>query len=226
MPAITTPLIRILLVEDYLVIRVALRLLLDSYPNLCVTGEAGSPRDSIDLAAREQPDIILFDLNLPGVTGLEIIPDLLASAPHCQIIILTAVDDAEVHKQAVRLGARGLVHKEKTPEVLIKAINKVFEGELWFDRALLGSVVAAMSKLKPSNKQMPLNQVSTLSVREREVVALVGEGLKNRQIAERLFIAEGTVRHHLTSIFAKLGVADRFELMIYAFRNGIAKPPQ
>jgi len=110
---------------------------------------------------------------------------------------------------------------------LLKAITKVYAGEIWFDRSMMGSVLSQMSRVGKGNNQDPeAVKMATLTEREREIITLIGEGLKNKQIADRLFISETTVRHHLTSIFAKLEVSDRLELIIYAFRHNLAQSPR
>ncbi len=124
------------------------------------------------------------------------------------------------------LGAMGLVFKEKAAEVVIRAIERVHAGEVWFDRTLIGNVLTELSRASATKKLDPeATKITKLTEREREIAALIGEGLKNKQIANRLFISETTVRHHLTSVFDKLGVTDRLELIIYAYRHGLAKPP-
>lgn len=218
--------IRVLLVDDHAILRSGVRLLLESGGGMRVVGEAADRQQAVALARREQPDSILLDLDLPGTHGLELLPELLAAAPSARVIILTGVNDPEAHASAMRLGARGLVRKEKAPEVLLKAVEKVHHGELWLDRSLLTSLLderaGAGNHRRPNVEAV---KIASLTEREREVVSLIGEGLKNKQIAERLFISEGTVRNHLTTIFGKLDVSDRFELMMYAYRHDLAKPP-
>jgi DNA-binding NarL/FixJ family response regulator len=135
------------------------------------------------------------------------------------IILLTESQDSDFQQRAIKLGARGRVAKNQTPEILFKAIQKVHAGEVWFERVIMATVLGEMSR------QNEAARIETLSKREREVVVLIGEGLKNKQIADRLFISETTVQHHLSSIFGKLGVADRLELVIYAYRQGLVKLP-
>jgi DNA-binding NarL/FixJ family response regulator len=115
----------------------------------------------------------------------------------------------------------GIVLKEHAAELLLKAIQKVHEGEVWIDRSMMGSVLQELNK--PGDIDPEKAKIRSLTEREREVIALVGEGLKNRQIAERLFVTETTITHHLSSVFSKLEVSDRLELLIYAFRHGLAK---
>lgn len=247
--------IRLLLVEDQAIIRQGLRLLLERQPGVIVIGEAGNKCEALSVALREQPDIILLDLNLGQESGLTCIPELRLAAPEANILILTGESDLQIHHDAVSLGAKGLVRKTGTSESLIEAIRKVYEGEVCFEGALMARLLDEMWQMRAAkqaeaelsfsngaieSEHSPLQngsvmtnelfaieatKIATLTEREREIVVLIGEGLKNKQIADRLFISAITVRHHLSSIFSKLDVADRFELAIYAFRHGLAKLP-
>jgi DNA-binding NarL/FixJ family response regulator len=121
----------------------------------------------------------------------------------------------------------GLVLKHKAADTVIRAIEKVYEGEVWLDRTMIASILnERVNSNGAHEKNTETPKIALLTDREREVIKLIGEGIKNKQIAERMFISEATVRHHLTSVFAKLGVTDRFELVIYAFQHGLAKLPQ
>ena len=219
--------IRILLIDDQAVVRSGLRMLIESRPGLKVTGEAGNRTDALNIASREQPDVIVLDPNLGNDDGLSLLPELLGVAKDAHIIVLTGEPDAEKRDQTMELGAKGVVLKEDGARELLNAIEKVYRtGDYWLEP---GAVKRLFSKntLRAVKQQInpELAKIATLTEREREVVALVGEGLKNKQIASRLFIHHTTVSHHLTSIFDKLGVADRLELLIYAYRHGLAKPP-
>ena len=218
--------IRVLLVEDHAVIRMGLRLLIESRPGLVVVGEAADCAGALEIAVRERPDIVLLDLDLGAERGLDLLPALVTSPTNARVLILTGVRQAEEHRQAIRHGAMGLVLKEQAPEVLLKAIEKVHAGEVWLDRAMLANVLSelVLGKAMPANAEA--TRIATLTDREREVIALVGEGLKNKQIGDRLSITETTVRHHLTSIFDKLGVESRLEMVIFAHRHGIGKRPR
>ena len=220
-------LIRILLVDDHAVVRAGLRMIIQSRPGMQIVGEAGNRQDALALAASESPDIILLDLDLGGESGMSLIADLNAAATDARVIILTGLRDTEAHRQAVLAGAMGIVKKEKAAEVLISAIERVCAGDAWLDPSLVAGVLTEMTGAGKTRKGDPeTEKIATLTNREREVVALVGEGIKNKEIANRLFISETTVRHHLTSIFDKLSVADRVELLIYAYRHGLANPPR
>jgi two-component system, NarL family, nitrate/nitrite response regulator NarL len=215
--------IRVLLVEDHSVIRKGLRLLLESRPGLVVVGEAADRASALEIIARERPDIVLLDLDLGGERGLDLLPTLVNTPTSTRVLILTGVREVEEHRQAIRQGAMGLVLKEQAPEVLLKAIEKVHAGEVWLDRAMLASVLNEMVLGKARAANATTSGIATLTDRERDVIALVGEGLKNKQIGQRLSITETTVRHHLTSIFVKLGVESRLEMVIFAHRHGISK---
>lgn len=217
--------IRVLLVEDHVMVGAGLRLLIESRPGLVVVGQATCHADALALVERKQPDLILLDLDLDTESGLDLLPKLLAAAPQTQVLIVTGMSDALKHRQAILQGAMGLVLKAQAPEVLLKAIEKVYAGEVWFDRALLASVLGEITAKEQKPASPEAARIATLTEREREVIALVGEGLKNRQISERLSITETTVRHHLTSIFAKLGVGSRLELVLFAHHHGIATWP-
>lgn len=215
--------IRILLIDDHAIVRAGLRMLLKSQRNFIVVGEAGSRDEALELSAREQPDIILLDLDLGGASGLDFLPQLFAAAEQARVIVLTGVQDTAAYQQAIHLGAMGVALKEEAPETLIKAIEKVHAGEVWLTRSMAQML---STPPVPQKADPEIARIAKLTKRELEIIALVCEGLRNRQIADRLRIAEGTVRNHLTVIFGKLGVSDRFELIVYAYRRGLAKPPK
>jgi two-component system nitrate/nitrite response regulator NarL len=218
--------IRVLIIDDHAVVRAGLRLLLENQPGLLVVGEAKHGAEAIAIAAQEHPDIMLLELDLNGESGLDLIPELLRAAERGRVLVLTGMRDPEVHQQAVRRGAMGVVLKDHAAEVVIKAIVKVHAGEVWIDRAMMASVLTHLARGRTPKEPDPVvTKLAALTAREREVIRLIGAGLKNKQIAERLYISETTVRHHLTAIFDKLGVADRLELVIYAYRYGLAMPP-
>jgi DNA-binding NarL/FixJ family response regulator len=226
---VTSPIsqpIRLLIVGHHPISRAGLRLLIESRPGIVVVGEAGSPADAVGLATSHQPDIILIDLTNHSVNNFDYLPSLLEAAKDSRVLVLAEVQDKELQHLAVRLGAMGVVFKDRAPSVLMTAIEKVHTGEAWIDRFTVATVLTAMSRNNGVPKAAQADEdIGTLTDREREVITLVALGLRNKQIAERLFISDITVRHHLTSAFSKLGVADRFELMIYAYRHGLADPP-
>lgn len=213
--------IRVMIIDDHAVIRAGLRMLIEHDQTMNVVAMAGTRAEALRLAASTRPDIIILDLILGDDDGLTFLPELREVSPTSRVVVLTGVANPESHRMAIRRGAMGIVLKEHAAELLLKAIQKVHEGEVWIDRSMMGSVLQELNR--PGDIDPEKAKIRTLTEREREVIALVGEGLKNRQIAERLFVTETTVTHHLSSVFSKLEVSDRLELLIYAFRHGLAK---
>ena len=219
----TTP-IRIMIVDDHAVIRTGLRMLIEQDQSMKVVAMVGSSAEALEQALNDRPDIIILDLVLGEEDGLSLLPELREKVPESRVLILTGVQNPDSHRKAIRLGAMGIVLKEHAADLLLKAITKVNEGEVWIDRSMMGLMIQEFTK--PIQADPEDSKIAALTLREREVITLVGEGLKNKQIAERLFISETTVTHHLSSVFSKLDVSDRLELIIYAFRHGLAKMPK
>jgi len=218
--------IRVLLVDDHAVVRAGLRMLIESRPGLAVVGEAANGGDALTVAAREQPDLVLLDFDLGPDNGLDVLPRILSST-QARVILLTGMRDPDIHLRAVRLGAMGVVLKEEAAEVLVKAIDKVHSGEVWLDPTLTARALAGMTGTARAPEPAPeAARIAELTEREREVIALLAEGLQNKEVSQRLHITENTVRRHLVATFDKLGVESRLELVIYAFRHGLAKPPR
>jgi len=214
--------VRILLVDDHAMFREGVKLLLQRDARLEVIGEAGDPAKALELTARERPHIVLLDIDLAGHDGLDMIESLQASSPASDIIVLTGIRDEGLQARALRSGAKGFVQKDQNGDLVLRAIQKVHDGEIWFDRSTIGAAVTRLIEGDGDEQAQPLG---TLTARERDITRLVGEGLKNDAIAQRLFISEKTVRNHLTVIFDKVGVRDRLHLAIYAYRRGLAKLP-
>jgi len=168
--------------------------------------------------------VIILDLVLGDEDGLSFLPELCQASPTSRVLVLTGVQNPDAHRRAIRRGAMGIVLKEHAADQLLKAIMKVNDGEVWIERSMMGSMIQEFNK--PAMVDPEIAKIESLTDREREVIALIGEGLKNKQVGERLFISETTVTHHLSSVFSKLEVSDRLELIIYAFRHGLAKMPE
>ena len=223
MEQIATKPIRILIVDDHAIVRAGLRMLIDQDPGMEVVGVASNRSEALALATSEQPDVIILDILLDDDDGLSFLPELREAAVNVRVLVLTGLRSSESQRRAMLAGAMGVVLKEHAVEVLIKAIQKVHNGEVWLDRAMMGRVLDEMSQAGETKPEK--RKIASLTEREREVIALIAEGLKNKQIGARLRISESTVTHHLSSIFSKLDVTDRLELVIYAFAHKLAKPP-
>jgi DNA-binding NarL/FixJ family response regulator len=219
-----TKTIRVLLVCDHGIVSAGLRMLIENEIGFKVLGMAGSRCEALALASREQPDVIVLDVDLGCEERLALLPELRDAAQNARVLILTRLRNVDIYRRAVRLGANGIVHKASASDVFIKAIHKIYEGEVWLDGPTVSNVLEEMTR-SSNGEDSETPKTATLTKREREIIALVAEGLKNREIGERLFISDTTVTHHLTSIFSKLEVSDRHMLLLYAFRYGLAKIP-
>jgi two-component system, NarL family, nitrate/nitrite response regulator NarL len=216
--------IRIVLLDNHALFRAGLVYIIENQPDLKVEGQAGSPKEALELVTRKKPNIILYELNPLAGLGLEFIPALIRACPQTRVVLVTGVEDSEIYLQAVQNGVMGVVKKTQTPEVLLKAIRKVYSGEAWLDHTLISNLLANFSLGHPDGPADPeTEKISQLTDRERQVIQLIGRGLKNQLIAKQLCIGETTVRHHLTSIYSKLGVSDRLELLVFAQHNGVLR---
>ena len=221
------PPIRILLLNKDAIARAGVKMLLESRPGFIVVGQVGEKEPALQLVGQEQPDIVLLHESKENPFGTDFIPDLLAVTRKPRFILVTDNCDPKYHMETVKKGAVGIVRAENHPEVLFKAIEKVSAGEVWLDRTLIASFVIQKTHAdRPAIMEPKTARIAQLSEREREVISLVGEGFKNQQIADQLYLSEVTVRHHLTSIFRKLAVSDRLELVIYAYQNNLARLPE
>ena len=211
--------IKIALADDHTIFRDGLRRLLSLEPDFDVIAEAQNGTEVLDLVRDHEPDILLLDLKMPGLDGLSALQRIQSQKLKTKIIVLTASDDEGEYVQAMKFGTSGIVLKQTATELLIKSIRKVHGGEIWLDARTTAAVMrqfASPGDLGPRERDKP-----RLSNREREIVALVAQGFKNKEIAERMFISEQTVKNHLHNIFDKLGVSDRLELALYAIHRNI-----
>ncbi len=199
-------------------------MLIEAEKGLRVVGEASFASISAGLIRKSSPDVIVCDLSTTGGEGLHqlTVPEII-SIP---ILVLTRSDDVEFYQQCLKLGIKGLLSKENGVDVLYKAIQKVCDGEFWFDRSIMGDTIRHMITEKQLREDNPaVRKVNEMTEREKQVIELICKGMRNKGIAEKLFITETTVRHHLTSVFNKLEVGTRLELVIYAFKNQLVKLP-
>ena len=231
MPNLTTAQIRVMLVDDDSTARHGLKRAVNDDPKLTVVGEAATFAEAERVAGEVRPDVILLDLNLEederSLSGFDLIPKFREVSPDSKVIIVTGARDFEAHRGAIGHGAKGLVLKKHAIEQVARAIHQVYDGDVWFNRTLMWEVIEGMARATAVKEADPeATKIASLTQRERQVVEKVGEGLKNKAIAARLFIAEVTVRHHLTEIYSKLGVSDRLELVIYAYIHDLAELPK
>ncbi len=212
--------IRVFVVDDHPVVREGVSMLAASAPDLEVVGKAASGAEALARVAAAAPDVVLLDLDLGAEDGAALVPELLLRAPRARVLVLTGVRTQPRHEAAVLAGARGLVRKEEAAEVILRAIRHVHAGELWFPRTLLD---AALQRSRASARGAAAPD--QLTERERALVTLVAAGHRNAEIARRLHLSEKTVRNQLSAVYAKLGVPDRLQLMIHAYRLGLVRSP-
>src|SRR5262245_56624513 len=211
--------IRVCIIEDHAVVRAGLRMLLTSQPDIEVVGEALDRKGAFEVAKRLHPDLFLVDIQLGRESAVDFLDELLTTS-EARAILLTGASTDDQIQRAIQAGATGLVDKEEAPEVLIRAIRKVHEGEAWLSRAVLTSALTKLRTTRDSNSQSDIetDKIASLTAREREIVTLIAKGLNRRKVSETSFVSESTVRNHLSSIFSKLGVSNQFELLFYAQR--------
>jgi DNA-binding NarL/FixJ family response regulator len=217
--------IDILLVDDQLLVRGALAHLLSAQQGLRVVGEAADVTEAAALCSRLKPDVLLTNLDSPVFEDDGALNELINCAEAARVLVLMSVSDPQAHARTIAVGVVGLVDKRQEPGVLFKAIRKVHAGELWLARYDMASVLRGIVRLRTEDAR-EAEKITTLTKREREIIQLIALGLRNRQIGERLFISEATVRNHVSSILDKLSLSDRLELVLYAFSLGLAKTPK
>jgi two-component system nitrate/nitrite response regulator NarL len=208
--------IRILVADDHAIFRDGLRKLLEVADDVQIIGEASNGVECVKMLTKLKPDILLLDLRMPEKDGLGVLEEVNFDSLPTRVIVLTAAEDDRDVVRAMRLGARGVVLKQSASDLLLKSIRKVSDGEIWLDNRMTAEVIDAFKKSSESGQR---REKPLLSDREKEIVQLVAQGFRNREIGEKLFISEQTVKNHLHNIFDKLGVSDRLELALYAIHH-------
>jgi two-component system, NarL family, response regulator DegU len=213
--------IRILLVDDNTLYLETLAAVLGREKDFEVVGQSRTAGEARSLIPKSTPDIVLVELHMNGQHGLDVLRDLPTLSVRSRAIATAEDEMREEIIEAMRLGAKGFLLKHTSPELFLKCLRKVYAGEIWLDGRFAEAVLTAFGSAQPDTKG---DGKSELSAREMEVIELVVQGYKNRDIAQKLFISEKTVKNHLSAIFNKLGVADRLELTLYVFEKRIFSP--
>jgi DNA-binding NarL/FixJ family response regulator len=210
--------VRVLIADDHPVFRNGMRALLTSLPEMVVVGEATTGPEVIALAAAEQPDVILMDLQMPGIGGIEATRQILNTSPHIHILVVTMFEDDESIFTALRAGARGYVLKGASPHEIVQALAAVANGAAIFSPAIAQRVLDFFAAPRSSAPILP-----ELTDREREILALIVQGHTNQSIANRLVLSLKTVQNHVSNIFSKLQVVDRAHAILRAREAGLGR---
>ncbi|HOE03547.1 MAG TPA: response regulator transcription factor [Anaerolineaceae bacterium] len=214
--------IRILICDDQSLFREALRTLLRAHPDLEVVGEASNGEEAIRFTTTLSPDVVLMDLRMPVMDGVEATRRISQLRKNTRVIVLTTFDDDETVFEGLRAGAVGYLLKDVSSEKLVEAIKTAYAGEYFLVPSITAKVVSEFSKIsRPAKKIDNEFMAEPLSPREIEILKIVATGASNREIADKLFISEGTVKNHLSSILNKLGVRDRMQAILKAKEIGI-----
>jgi len=217
--------IRVLLADDQALIRAGFRVLVEAAGDIEVVGEAVNGEQAVDLARRERADVVLMDIRMPGVDGLEATRRIAADEDLAgvKVIILTTFESDEYVYQALRSGASGFLVKDTEPDDLIRAIRVVARGDALLSPSVTRRLITDLAS-KPHRRPARDERLSRLTVREREVLSLVAEGLSNEEIARRLFLSPLTTKTHVSRILTKLDARDRAQLVVIAYESGLVIP--
>jgi two-component system, NarL family, nitrate/nitrite response regulator NarL len=213
--------IRILIADDHRLLREGLRKLLEADPGLVVVGEAEDGEGALELARALKPDILLLDLAMPRLAGLDALRELAGAGLDTRTILLTAAAEKQDIVKALQLGARGIVLKQSATEVLFRSIRSVMAGEYWVGRECVSGLVQTLRALDGPSSRPADRKTFGLTARELEITSAVVAGFTNKEIARKFSISEDTVKHHLSNIFDKAGVSSRLELALFAVNHRI-----
>jgi DNA-binding NarL/FixJ family response regulator len=215
--------IRILVAEDQSLVRMGLRVLLDSEDDIELVGEAADGKAAVEMIRRTRPDVALLDVRMPGTDGLMALREIAGDPDlaRTKVVMLTTFDLDDYVYEALRAGACGFLVKDTEPAELVRAIRVVAEGEALLSPTVTRRFISAYAA-RPARRRASLPNISELTEREREIVTLVAEGLSNGEIAERLVISPATARTHVSRAMVKLQARDRAQLVVFAFQSGLA----
>jgi DNA-binding NarL/FixJ family response regulator len=214
---------RIVIADDQRIVRDGLAMVLGQLPGVELVGVARDGAEAVTLAATHQPDVVLMDLRMPNVDGIEATRRIRATAPAVQVVVLTTYSDDDSVFAALRAGARGYLTKDAGAEEIGRAIERVCAGEALLDPSVQARLLDGLGRAVEPAPRQPGNP-DGLTAREAEILTLIAGGLSNAEIARQLFISEATVKTHINHAFAKTGVRDRAQAVGYAYRTGLARP--
>jgi DNA-binding NarL/FixJ family response regulator len=209
--------IRIAIADDHALVLHGLKRLFDGEAEFEVVECCGNGTEAIAAARRGNVDVLLLDIKMPGLSGIDVLRTISAERLKCSTVLLTAALSDSDAVEGLRLGARGIVLKESSPDTLLECVRRVSRGEQWIDSETMTRALDAITR----RESMMSDPSRTLTTRELEIVRMIAQGLRNKAIAERLSISEGTVKIHLHNVYEKLGLDGRLELMLHAQKQGL-----
>ena len=216
--------ITILLVDDHALVRKGFRLMLDAQPDMRVVGEAGDGEEAVLLSLRLNPDVVLMDLHMPGLDGVRATERITGALPGVRVLALSTFDLDENVVAALRAGAGGFLPKDVSPEELVEGVRVVHRGESAVAPRLLTRLIGTFVRASRPRRRTVPTEVAGLTEREREILVLIARGRSNGEISGELEVSPSTVKNHVTSLFAKLGVRDRAQAVIVAYETGLVTP--
>lgn len=219
--------IRVALVDDQAMVRVGLRMILESEDDVAVVAEASDGADAVAVVREHSPDVVLMDIRMPGMDGLAATEEVLADSPHTRVVILTTFDDDEYVYAALRAGASGFLLKSADGDTLVNAVRVVAGGEALLAPEVTRRVIERFASAEPADPSTHVpsaDAVGDLSEREVEVLRLIARGMSNQEIAQELWVSSTTVKTHVSHILTKLGVRDRVQAVVEAYESGIVVP--
>ncbi|WP_416969842.1 response regulator [Streptomyces sp. 4F14] len=214
----------VLIVDDQTLQRLGFRMLLEAQPDLTVAGEASGGAEAVRLTAELRPDVVLMDVRMPGMDGIEATRRIVESGGRSRVLVLTTFDLDEYAYDALRAGASGFFLKDVRPEELVVGIRAVAAGDSVISPGLTRKLIDAFTARGPAREPGQDRQLAELTEREREVLTAVASGWTNGEIAERLHLAESTVKSHVSRVMTKLGARDRVQAVIFAYDAGLVRP--
>jgi DNA-binding NarL/FixJ family response regulator len=215
--------ISVLIADDQPMMRTGLRYILDAEPDLAVVGEAADGQSAIDSVRDLQPDVVVMDIRMPGLDGIEATRRIAASAAHARVLMLTTFDIDQHILDALRAGASGFLVKDDAPDALVGAIRVIAAGDAVLAPSVTRRLLDRFARLPSLDHQQP-SDLSSLTRREREILGLLGQGLSNAEIATTLIVSEATVKTHVGHVLEKLKLRDRVQAVIQAYESGLIIP--
>ncbi len=213
--------IRVMLVDDQQLFREGMVILIDAIEDLTVAGEAGNGEEAVGLYAELRPDVVLMDVQMPEMNGVEATRRILAEDPEAKILILTTFDNDEYVFEGIRAGAVGYILKAMSSDELGRAVRVAHQGNVWIEVSVARKLVSELTRVPPASTGEGSSLIEPLSEREREILQLMAKGSRNREIATRLHLAEGTVKNYVSSLMRKMYVEDRVQVVVRAKELGL-----